>query len=120
MATAMVERHDVDYVLLDSIDQALTDVFGPSAKQAFYGYFKEKLGFTKESMTLRLDKFLVALSETFGSTGVVVLGRTIARRLCSNLELVFKEEPNYTLLDYVKEAKMLLRLSEPDTSSKTQ
>jgi hypothetical protein len=120
MASTTIEHHDMDYVLLDSMDHALTNLFGPNAKQAFYGYFEEKFGFTRESITLRLDKFLVALSETFGVTGVVVLGRTIAKRLYSNLGLPFKEQPAYTLLDYVKEAKIILRLSELDPSNKTE
>jgi hypothetical protein len=114
MASTVVEGLDIDHILLDSIDEGLTDLFGPNLKQAFYGYFEEKFGFTRESIALRLDKFLVALSETFGAVGFVVLGRTIAKRLYSSLGLPFKEQASYTLLDYVKEAKMLLRLSELD------
>lgn len=107
-----VERR-IDSILLDSVDRALTDRFGVRVTQAFYSYFEEKFGLTRELIATRLDKFVLAISETFGEGRV--LDRAIAKRFYDGLGLRFNERPAYSLLDYVKEARViLLGEGEPD------
>lgn len=98
-------RTDLGGLLLEAVDEYVRDVMGEGVREAFYGYFEEKFHLSKGSIPNRLDEFVVVLSETFGLSGVAVIGRGVAKRLYTKLGLKFIEKPGYTLLDYVKEAE---------------
>jgi len=106
MTSTLASRngHDIDSTMLDSIDASFTNLFGPYVTQAFYVYFKEKFGLTRESMVSQLDRFLSAIHETFG----VDQERAVARVFYTNLGLQFNDRWNYTLLEYLNEAKRTL------------
>ncbi len=106
-----VERRNLDSILLDSMDQTLTGMFGVQITRAIYSYFEEKFGIRREEMVPHFDRLLLAFSEAFGERGV--LERAVAKRFYANLGLRFIEQPTYALLDYFKEAKNLLTAEEP-------
>ena len=108
----------IDSIMLDSIDVSFTNLFGPYVTQAFYVYFKEKFGLTRESMVSQLDRFLSAIHETFG----VEQERAIARVFYTNLGLQFNDQWNHTLLEYLNEAKRTLcsRVVENHEHTKVQ
>jgi hypothetical protein len=101
---------DLGGLLLDSLDEALVDLMGARFRQPFYHYFEERYGITRDVIPYRLDEFVVSLAELFGVLAMKTFGRAIAKRLYLKLGLEFSNQEEYTLLDYVKEARMNLPL----------
>jgi len=101
---------DLGGLLLDSLDEALADLMGARFRQPFYHYFEKRYGITRDIIPNRLDKFVVALAELLGVLATRTFGRAIAKRLYLKLGLEFSNHEEYTLIDYVKEARMNLPL----------
>jgi hypothetical protein len=100
MEAGLMHESDFDRLLLDSMDEALTDVFGAEFREMFYWYLEVRFRIMKARLPSRLDDLESALSTTFGPTGSLVLGRAIAKRLYSKLGARFIEKPGWTLLEY--------------------
>jgi hypothetical protein len=101
----LMHESDFDRLLLDSMDEALTDVFGAEFREMFYRYLEVRFCIMKATFPSRLDDLASALSTTFGPTGSLVLGRAIAKRLYSKLGIRFIEKPDWTLLEYFDHLK---------------
>jgi hypothetical protein len=95
-----MDGRDFGRLLLDSVDEALTDLFGVGFREMFYRYLEAKFCIMKATFPSRVDDLAIALSTTFGPTGSLVLGRAIAKRLYSKVGTRFIEKPDWTLLEY--------------------
>jgi len=91
-------------LLLESIDEALTDLLGRRAREAVYDYLERNCLVARNELPTRLEAFLTLLDDTFGK-GSKTIGRVVARRLYSKLEWEFIEVPGYELVDYVEAVK---------------
>ena len=103
-ATSMHES-DFERLLLDSVDEALTDVLSAQFREIFYWYLEVKFCIMKATLPSRLDDLGSALSTTFGPTGSLVLERAIAKRLYSKVGIRFIEKPGWTLVEYLDHVK---------------
>ena len=91
-------------LLLEAIDEALTDLLGRRAREAVYDYLERNCLVARNELPTRLEAFLTLLDDTFGK-GSKTIGRVVARRLYSKLEWEFIEVPGYELVDYVEAVK---------------
>jgi hypothetical protein len=88
-------------LLLESIDEALTDLLGRRAREAVYDYLERNCLVARNELPTRLEAFVTLLDDTFGKGGKTI-GRVVAKRLHSKLEWEFIEVPGYGLVDYVE------------------
>lgn len=79
-----VDKKDVHRLLLESLDEVLTDVLSKEVKDAFYDHLERNYYFV-EDILKRLGDFLLILERTFGKGGKTI-ERSIARRLCAKLD----------------------------------
>jgi len=91
-------------LLLEAIDEALTDLLGRRAREAVYDYLERNCLVARNELPTRLEAFLTLLDDTFGK-GSKTIGRVVARRLYSKLAWEFIEVPGYELVDYVEAVK---------------
>lgn len=91
-------------LLLESIDEALTDLLGRRAREAVYDYLERNRLVARNELPSRLDVFLRMLDDTFGK-GSKTIGKVVAKKLYSKLEWEFTEVPGYELVDYVESAR---------------
>src|SRR3989337_4273345 len=91
-------------LLLESIDEALTDLLGRRAREAVYDYLERNCLVARNELPTRLEAFLTLLDDTFGK-GSKTIGRVVARRLYSKLEREFIEVAGDELVGYVGAVK---------------
>ena len=90
-------------VLLQSIDDALL-VPGEIVRAAIYDRVERSYQIRREEIPEKLELFHKALRDLLAAGGEV-LERLIAKNLYRRLDLNFNQHENWTLLDYVDEAK---------------
>jgi hypothetical protein len=83
---------------------------GPGVKESLYAYFENNYGISRSAIPKQLDEFVLALTKSFGVLGARTLGRAIVKRLYNKLGLTFTEREYYSLIDYVREAKLINRI----------
>jgi len=99
-------KSSFERLLLESLDDALTDLFGENSKKVIYISLKSEHGIAREEIPDRLADFDLALREMFGRSSRA-LHRVIVKSLYSRMHLEFFERPDYGLLDYVADAMVL-------------
>jgi hypothetical protein len=90
-------------VLLQSIDDGLL-VPGEIVRAAIYDRVERSYQIRREEIPEKLELFHKALRDLLAAGGEV-LERLIAKNLYRRLDLNFNQHENWTLLDYVDEAK---------------
>ncbi len=90
-------------VLLQSIDDGLL-VPGEIVRAAIYDRVERSYQLRREEIPENLELFHKALGDLLAA-GSEVLERLIAKNLYRRLDLNFNQHENWTLLDYVDEAK---------------
>jgi hypothetical protein len=90
-------------VLLQSIDDGLL-VPGEIVRAAIYNRVERSYQIRREEIPEKLELFHKALRDLLAAGGEV-LERLIAKNLYRRLDLNFNQHENWTLLDYVDEAK---------------
>ena len=96
----LMHESDFGRLLLDSVDEALADVFSAEFREMFYRYLEVRFCIMKATLPSRVDDLASVLSTTFGPTGSLVLERAIAKRLYSRVGIRFIEKPGWTLVEY--------------------
>jgi hypothetical protein len=94
----------VDVPLLESVDEALSDLLGSRSREAVYDYLERNCSLARNDIPTRLDDFFRLLNETFGKGGTTI-GKVIAKKLYLRLGLDFVEIQSYGLMDYVETAR---------------
>ena len=90
-------------VLLQAIDDGLL-VPGEIVRAAIYDRVERSYQLRREEIPENLELFHKALGDLLAA-GSEVLERLIAKNLYRRLDLNFNQHENWTLLDYVDEAK---------------
>jgi len=100
-------RRDFNDLLVDAIDETLSEVLGHRVNQVFWYHFQAFLGINRDEMPQHLDTLFTALNTVFG-----VGGETIGRRIIRKLYAKGKVPLNYTdgrpLLEYIEELEQIL------------
>ena len=96
--------------MVESIDETITDLLSRAVVDALYVHLETVYSIPKDEVPNRLDSLLTALEKIFGPSSHTIT-RAIARKFYLKLGLKFSNHPNYTLIEYVNEAKMKLRPS---------
>lgn len=91
-------------LLLDSIDEALSDLLGTRGRDLIYDHIARNYSFGREDLPLHLNEFLKLLETTF-ARGSKTICRTIIRRLYSKLGWEFNPVPSFELNDYLQATK---------------
>jgi hypothetical protein len=91
-------------LILDSIDEALSDLLGTRGRDLIYDHIARNYSFGREDIPLHLDEFLTLLEDTF-SKGSQTIGRTAIRRLYGKLGWEFNFVPAFEFNDYLEAAK---------------
>lgn len=99
----MVDSAAFRDILLQSIDDALL-VPGEIVRAAIYDRVERSYQLRREEIPEKLELFHKALRDLLAAGGEV-LERLIAKNLYRRLDLNFNQHENWTLLDYVDEAK---------------
>jgi hypothetical protein len=95
-------------MLVSALDQALSDVLSAKVLQSVYAYLRDKHDLTREEVPYRLDTYFSVLESAFGVKGARTIGRLAARILYTRLNLQFEDDPDFTLKDYLEQAKLEL------------
>jgi hypothetical protein len=104
--TKMARRKsDFERLLSESLDDALTDLFGEETKQIIYTWLKSEYRIAREEVPERLGDFDAALMRMFGRSSRAIR-RVIVKRLYSKMRIEFVERTNYGLLDYIADARL--------------
>lgn len=90
-------------VLLEAIDEGLL-VPGEIVRAAIYDRVEKSYRIKREEVPEKLELFHKALGDLLAAGGGV-LERVIAKSLYRRLDLDFNQHENWTLLDYVDQAK---------------
>jgi len=89
-----------DYLLLESIDEAIADLLGRRSRDQIYDYLATRYRYGHEEIPLKIFEFCDFLEDTF-STGSKTMERTIIRRLCDRLGYEFVHVPGFEFFDYL-------------------
>jgi len=92
-----------DRILLQAIDEGL-HVFGESTRCVIYYHIASKHRIERERIPERPEAFHEALKGMLGE-GSKVVEKQIAKSMYAMLDLRFKEYDEWTLVDYVNDAR---------------
>ena len=93
-------------ILIESIRETIAQLLSPKVAEALFEHLEKVYSIRKDEVPSRLDKLLLTLKTTFGSSSAQVVGKAIARRFYSRLGLEFSDNPQRTLVGYVENAKL--------------
>lgn len=105
-------------MLVLSIDEAIQDIFGKDVVAALHEHLNFFYDVHPEEIPYRIDTLELVLEKNFGKP-FKILERAIAKKLYSHLTLPFAEKPNYTLQDYLAEARSSLSILPLSTDHPT-
>ena len=99
-----------DARLGEAIDEALTTLFSAEVAEALYLNLEKFHSIPKDEIPHKVEALSMILEKTFGQPSSKTIGKAIARKLFVKLELDFPKHnnPGWTLLDYVEEARVKL------------
>jgi hypothetical protein len=80
------DKKDINRLLLETLDDVLDDLLGKKVREAFYDHMERTYYIGRANIPERLGDFILILERTFGKGGKTI-ERSIARRLCTKLEL---------------------------------
>jgi hypothetical protein len=100
----------VDDLLLQSIDEVLSDLLGRRAREAIYDHLERNYSLARSDLPKHVSKFLELLEATFGKGGRTIW-KLIARRMYEKLEWNFYDNPGYEFIDYLEEIRVKITKS---------
>jgi hypothetical protein len=103
----------VDGLLLQSIDEVLSDLLGRRAREAIYDHLERNHSLARSEIPKHITKFLELLDETFGKGGRTIW-KLIVRRMYEKLEWKFYDNPGYEFIDYMEEIRVKVAKSLMD------
>jgi hypothetical protein len=103
------ERNRFNGLLGEAIDETIFVLLGREVVNALYLHLQKVHSIPKNEIPDNLEVFCSTLSGIFGRPGSSTICRAVARRLYVRLGLIFPNNPDRTLADYVVEAKMKMQ-----------
>jgi len=96
---------DFNGTLNKAISETIQTLLGPTVLQTLNRVLDEKHSVTADELPCRLETLWEVLENGFGHVSSRTVGRQIAKNFYSKLGLQFVPNPEWTLRDYVEEAK---------------
>jgi hypothetical protein len=116
MENALLFVSDFNVILCSSIDETISDLMSVHVMELLYAHLLEEHGITRAEVPYRLELFYSTIENFFSATGARTIGRTVARNLYKHLNLRFEDNSNFTLSEYVDEAKKMLQTNTHEVS----
>jgi hypothetical protein len=106
--TTLNDRQDQGFnvILIESIHETIAQLLSPKVAETLFEHLEKVYSIKQDEVPSRLDKLLLALATTFGSSSAQVIGKAIVKRFYSRLGLEFSDNPQTTLVGYVESAKL--------------
>jgi hypothetical protein len=98
--------------LVESIDETITDLLSRAVVDALYAHLLTFRSISRDELPYRLDTLLAALEKIFGVRGAQTITKAIAKKFYLKLGVEFADNRSRTLIEYVDEAKMKLKMSQ--------
>lgn len=98
-----LEKQSFEENLLESIDEGLK-ILGESCRHPIYYYIEKSCQVKREEIPDRIEAFDKCLEGLLGA-GAKAVEKLIAKNLYSGFGLNFEEHENWTLVEYVNNAK---------------
>ena len=95
-------------ILKNAIDETIISILGQTVHEVLFRLLEEKYSVASDELPYRLDTMVEVLRKTFGVTGSKTIGRAIAKNFFGKLGILFVANDEYTLKEYVEEAKTKL------------
>jgi len=105
-----------DRILVQAIDEGLL-VFGENTRYVIYYHIASRHRVERERIPERLEAFHEALKDMFGE-GSKVVEKQIAKGMYAMLDLRFREYDEWTLVDYVNDARETAEYASSKTVQK--
>jgi len=96
-------RESFERILLESLDKSLA-ILGESGRQTIYDHLERNYRIKRDEIPEKPQALHEALERLLGA-GAKVLEKLFAKGLSEKLGLDFVEHENWTLVEYVHEAK---------------
>ena len=100
ISSSPLQPSKFDYLLLESIDEALADLLGRRSRDQIFDHLATRYGYGREEVPVKICEFYEFLEKMF-SSGAKTVGRTILRRLCRKLGYAFVNLPDLEFLDHL-------------------
>jgi hypothetical protein len=107
---------EFNVLLIDSVDEAISEVLGDQVNSAFWRHFQAFIGLTRDEMPNHLDKLFLAHRGAFG-VGGETLGRVIIKKLYAKANIPLELKPDRTLTEYATALKQILAQDPVNVSS---
>ena len=104
-------RIEFNDVLVESIDETITDLLSRAVVDALYTHLQTNYSISRNELPCRLDTLTTTLQTVFGVRSSQTITKAMAKKFYLKLGLQFIDSPSGTLLEYVDEAKMKLQNS---------
>jgi hypothetical protein len=100
-------RTEFNNLLVDSVNEAITDILGPKVNEALWYHYQAYVGVTRDEIPYQLDTFFNSLKTVFGLGGET-LGRVIVKKLYAKANVPLQLVPDRPLSEYVETLKQIL------------
>jgi hypothetical protein len=90
-----------DNLLLDCIDEALTNLFSARVRESVYDHMERNYSIARDEIPNHLDDLITLLQRNFGS-GSKVIGRAVAKGMYTKLDWEFEPIPIFGLAEYLE------------------
>jgi hypothetical protein len=91
-----------------AIDGTVRELLGQKILDTLHDHLRTRHDISPEELPYRLDTLYDALEKVSGVFGAKTIGHQVAKNLYVGLGLHFVETENYTLHDYIEQAKRTL------------
>lgn len=98
---------EFNVLLIDSVDETISEVLGGRVTRAFWHHYQAFLGIGRDEMPDHLDKLFSSLKGMFGDGGDT-LGRVIIKKLYAKANIPLELKPDRPLTEYADALKQIL------------
>jgi hypothetical protein len=106
-AEAEKRRISFNELLIDSVEEAVTEVLGVKISSIVWRHYQAFLGITHEEMPDHLPKLFESIGTIFG-TGYETVGEVVIRKLYAKANVPLKYSHNRPLVEYAEELRQIL------------
>jgi len=98
---------DFDTLLIDAVDEVVTEIFGTKSSSVFWCHYLAFLGISREEMPNQLPRLFNSLGTIFGVAQQTV-GEFIIRKLYEKANVPLNYSPNRPPAQYAEELRQIL------------
>ena len=103
------EKSPIDFndLLIDSVDEVVTEVLGVKVSAMLWRHYQAFLGITREEIPYQLPKLFESIETIFG-TGEETVGTRVIRKLYAKANIPLEYSHSRSPVEYVEELKQIL------------